>query len=144
MENKKREQLRIDLLMENKLSIDWEKYAIILEDKILETAKKLNQEFQCGWLYTGDGFKLNTGDEYYSVYKKDLFFIKKEYVERGIMYGSDYYHTRFKHIENAEKFILDCQEKKYSQYQIKHACIHAEIDICKIEKMYSFLQEKAI
>jgi len=149
MENKKREQLRIDLLKENRfigfsLAIDWEKYAIMLEDEILKTPKNETKEFQHGWLYTGDGFRLNTGEEYYSVYKKDSFFIKKEYVNRNTMYGSDYYHTRYKHIENAEKFIFDSQQKSYNQFQIKHACIHADIKMDEIEKMYDFLQKRAI
>lgn len=144
MKNKKREQLRIDLLKENRLAIDWEKYAIMLEDEILKTPKNETTEFQHGWLYTGDGFTLNTGEEYYSVYKNDSFFIEKKYVNRDAIYGSDYYHMRYKHIDNAEKFILDCQQKSYTQYQIKHAGIHAEIDMDKIEKMYSFLMQKAI
>jgi len=113
-------------------------------DEILKTPKNEIEEIQHGWLLTGDGFSLNTGDEYYSVYKNDTFSIKKEYVDRGAAYGSYYYHTRFKHIENAEKFILDCQNKKYNQWQIKHACIHSEIEMDKIEKMYSFLTERAI
>ena len=145
MENKKRVELRISLLKEDKLKIDWEKYAIMLEDEILKepTTNKI-KEFQHGWLYTGDGFRLDTGEEYYSVYKKDSFFIKKERVSKDSMYGSDYYHTRYKHIENAERFILDCQQKNYNQYQIKHACIHADIKMDEIEKMYAFLQERAI
>ena len=86
-EGEKREELRIDFLKENKLEIDWEKYAFMLEDEIIKKQSNQSEEFQYGWLITGDGFRLNSGEEYYNVYKKDSFFIKKEYVEKGAMYS---------------------------------------------------------
>ncbi|MEI7509938.1 MAG: hypothetical protein WCJ62_10800 [Flavobacterium sp.] len=103
-----------------------------------------DDDYQFGWLYTGDGHKLLIGEEYYSVFKKESFFIEKNVVVENCLYGSDYYHTRFKYIENAEKFILNCNLKSYNQYQIKHACIQVDINYDDIEKLCSFLEKRAI
>jgi hypothetical protein len=134
-------KMQIDLLKKNKLNINLKKNAEFLEKKGIEIEK---DDYQFGWLYTGDGHKLLKGEEYYSVYKKDSFFIKKEIVDEKCLYGSDYYHTRYKFKENAEKFILDCEQKSFNQFQIKHACIHIGINYDDIEKLYLFLEKKAI
>jgi hypothetical protein len=119
-----------------------------LEEEVLKNWDK-PQEFQKGWLITGDNHRLNSGERYHSVYKQSLtdehhFFIREEIVNKDCQYGSDYYHTRFKDIKNAEKYILDCKENKYNQFQIKHACIHLGIEIDKIQELYRFLNRKAI
>jgi hypothetical protein len=139
-ELEKRAELRIRFLEEGKLSIDWEKYASMLEGKILNNQVEEDFVIQHGWLITGDGFRLNPGDEYFAIYLNGQFNIRHEFVMKTTTYGSDYYCTRYKYRENAEKFILDCQQKSYNQMVIKQACRHAGIPIGKIEKMYSFLQ----
>lgn len=119
--------------------------------------KNEDKDLQKGWIYTGDGYKLISGEEFYGVYKNNSirgefdaiyknnsFFIIKQSVNENTMYGSDYYHTRYKNIENAKKFILDNEQKTYSQYQIKHACIHVGIKMDKIEELYCFLSKNAI
>ena len=46
-------------------------------EKYRKMENKKREQLRNGWLYTGDGFRLNTGEEYYSVYKKDSLFIYK-------------------------------------------------------------------
>lgn len=102
--------------------------------------------FPTGKIITGDGYKLEQGQKFYQVYVKgkNTFSITEETVDAFVMYGSDFYHTRYLHKKNAEQFILDIQQKSYNQLQIKHACVHVGINDIIADKLYLFLEKGAI
>lgn len=81
---------------------------------------------------TADGYAVNVGEIYYTVYYKPTAIGHRAHVEEckfenNVYLGSDWVHLRFKLRENAQIYADINNKKKFALLEIEHACFHCGI-----------------